>query len=316
MLNFLIRVKADDEEFLSLLPLVMGILNKSEENRVNIIVDEEFDVRDEWFHDRLGIFFISQKKRDSLFGAHHYAANLHEVFNIDYYIDFISDFNSAFLGLAFRAKRKIGLQGGPKSYLYSYSLESFEGLFPDQRKLSVIKYIDELQEKDFSYIKSEETKRVIEKVLFDFKNHGDQNLIKKYEELRNNFSDLKCFGYVPTHLEHDYENFLEAPDQFEVFHHKDEDLVETLKRFDIFITDSPLRAQLALINGIRPMLIMDERDKVLAWSQMDSSIGQLRYDENDLVIYGINEQRALKVPSELEDYLINYNTLRIEPSTS
>ena len=314
MLNFLIRVKGEDSEFLSLLPLIYGVLNKDENNRVSVIVDEDYYVRDFWFHDRLHIFSIPSDKRDSLFGAHHYAANLHDVFNIDYYIDYVSDFNSAFLGLAFRAKRKIGLQGGPKSYLYSYSLEAFNGLFGDQKKLSVIDYIDELNITDFKFLESKEKKTVIEKVLFDFTNYKDDKLVKKYEDIKNNFSDLVSFGYVPTELEPDYESLLNEPDEFEIFHHDDNELVSVIKKFDLFITDSPLRAQVALLNGVRPFLILDENDKVLVWSLMDSGVGQLRYDEEDLVIYGINEERGLKVPAELEDYIINFNTLRLEPS--
>ncbi|MEE3079721.1 MAG: hypothetical protein VX341_10330 [Bdellovibrionota bacterium] len=315
MLNFLIRIKGDDTEFLSLIPLIHGILNKHEDNRVSVIVDEGYEVNDRWFYDRLNIFQIPDKKRDSLFGAHQFAANLHDVFNVDYYIDFVSDFNSAFLGLAFRAKRKIGLQGGPKSYLYSYSLESFDGIFPDQKKLCVVKYIDELAEKDFSYIKSKEVKKVIEKVLFDFTSFKDKALVKKLEDIKNSFSDLASFGYVPSEYEPQYENLLKDPGTFEIFHHPEKEFVNLLERFDLFITDSALRAQVALLNGIRPFLILKEDEKLPVFSQMNSSVGQLRYDEDDLVIYGINEERGLKVLAELEDYIINYNTLRVEPTT-
>ena len=75
MLNFLIRIKGDDTEFLSLIPLIHGILNKHEDNRVSVIVDEGYEVNDRWFYDRLNIFQIPDKKRDSLFGAHQFAAN-------------------------------------------------------------------------------------------------------------------------------------------------------------------------------------------------------------------------------------------------
>ncbi len=313
MLSFLIRVGGEEKEFLSILPLVYGILNKDELNRVHVIVDEGFAVNDKWFHDRLQIYHIPEKKRDSLFGAHHFAANLHEVFNIDFYVDFVCDFNSAFLGLAFRARKKIGLQGGPKSYLYSYSLENFEGLFLDQKKLSVIDVIDIFHKSDFPFMEYRELSREFENVLFDLTSF-DNKLIERYRSIFNQFTDLKCFGWVPTHLSEDFESPFKDEDNIEVFEMPEEKLVEGLERFDLFITNSYIKAQVALLNGVRSFLIMEEGDELVSWAHMDSSVGTLKFDETDLVLYGFDEERALRVPGELEDYIINFNTLRLEPS--
>ncbi len=313
MLSFLIRIKGDDKEFLSILPLVYGILEKNELNRVHIIVDDDFIVNDHWFHNRLKIYHIPKKKRDSLFGAHHFAANLHEVFNIDYYLDFVSDFNSAFLGLAFRARKKIGLQGGPKSYLYSFSLEKFEGLFLDQQKISSLSVLEDFHQSDFKFLKPKELKREFENVLFDLTSL-DETLINRYRNIFNNFEDLKSFGWVPRHLEEGFQNPFGKEDKIELFEMPEEKFTEGLEKFDLFITDSYLKAQVALLNGVRSFLIMNEEEELVTWALMESCVGCLKFDELDLVLYGFDEQRPLRIEGELEDYIINFNTLRLEPS--
>jgi hypothetical protein len=312
MLNFLIRVEGSDKEFTSVLPLVRALLAASEDNRVNIIVDESYIVPSEWMPSRCFVFNIPDDKKDTVFGVHHFAANLHDVFNVDYFIDFVNDFHSAFLGLNFRAKKKIGLQGGPKTYLYNVSMESFPGMFLDQRKLSVLEHIEEVNEEHIQYWSSDVAKEY-ENALIDLTSVYKDNFKDRVLKLTDAFSDVKLFGYVPLDMEASFEE-PRLQEKLELFTQDRRAIIDNIDRFQIVISDSMIFCQLALMKGIRALLIVNEDENIETWSQMNSSMGLLKFDGIDLVKYGIDEEKELRVLSEVEDYILNYYNLRLEPS--
>lgn len=312
MVNFLIRVEGSDKEFTSLLPLLVVLLKKFPEGRINIITDENFIVPSEWLPSRCYVFNIPDSKKETVFGVHHFAANLHEVFNIDYYIDFVNDFYSAFLGLNFRAKKKIGLAGGPKSYLYNVSMESFSGMFPDQKKISVLEHIEGIGLEDVEYIESDIV-REYDKVLFDLSFIEDEGAQEKVSALIQSFEGMKLYGYVPREMEEDFDR-PELMNKLEIFSEFKKDILSNIQRFDIVISDSLLFCQLALLAGRRTLLILPEGQQLEVFNSMTSSHCCLYYEGNDLIKYGIDEARDLRVLGEVQDYILNYFNLRLEPS--
>ncbi|EQC49748.1 hypothetical protein [Bacteriovorax sp. DB6_IX] len=312
MLNILIRVEGSDKEFTSVLPLVRAILASSDDNRVNIITDECYKVPSEWMPKRCYVFNIPDDKKGTVFGVHHFAANLHDVFNVDYFVDFVNDFHSAFLGLNFKAKKKIGLQGGPKTYLYNISMEAFTGMFLDQKKLSVLQHIPEVKESAISYWEASPVKE-FENAIIDLSSINDPIYKQRVLRLTEAFEDIKLFGYVPLEMDADFDH-PELAEKLELFTIDKKEILENIERFQLVISDSMLFSQLAMMKGRRSFIILEEDQNIETWSQMSSTLGILKFEGHDLVKYGIDEEKEMRVLSELEDYIINYYNLRVEPS--
>ena len=311
MINFLIRIIGTERELVSLLPL-LNFLSSKEGVVANIIADEGLDIPSSWLPPKCKLFVIPDNKKKSVFGIHHYAANLHDIFNVDYYFDFINDFQSAFVGLAFRAKKRIGLKGGPKSYLYNTSLERFPGNYLDEQKLSVLEYVKEFKDTQIDFNETE-VKKELHKVCIDLTNIDNDLYRSRIENLIQGFEELSLFGFVPSEAEEDF-NYPDLAKKIELFCEHKKDFFQKQDHFDVVITDSLYMAEKTLLSGNRALLIMNEGEELPVWSKQDSSICALKFLQNDLVQYGIDEEKELRVLSELEDYLINYYELRLEPS--
>ena len=318
MLNFIIRLHGREEEMVTILPLLETIVNASPDYRVNLILDEKNIYNAKWFKERVAIFNIPEEKEKSVFGVHHFAANLHDVFNVDYFIDFVCDFHSAFIGLAFKAKKRIGLAGGPKSYFYTNSMESFTGLFPDEKKLSVLKYIEELKDIKINKI-SVETKKEYHRVCVDLSRYHEEFFLERLELLLPEFEEIEKFFYVPAHLEEEIENddseiLKRLKEQGVFFQTLDDEIIAKLETFDLCISANLLFAELAHLKGCRSLVMKDLDYHFSPCGYIDSSLMLLKYDGIDLVQYGIDELKNLRVISEVYDYIINYFSLRFEPS--
>lgn len=69
-------------------------------------------------------FSYVEEEGNSLPKAHKFAYNLHDVFNIDFFIDFDKTATSAFWGTAFRAKNKLGKASTLRKLLLTKSFEA------------------------------------------------------------------------------------------------------------------------------------------------------------------------------------------------
>ncbi|EQC44771.1 hypothetical protein [Bacteriovorax sp. Seq25_V] len=318
MLNFLIRLHGTEEEMVAILPLLETIVTIQNDNRVNLILDEKSVYNSFWFKERINIFNIPEEKEKSVFGVHHFAANLHDVFNVDYFIDYVNDFHSAFIGLAFKAKKRIGLAGGPKSYFYTHSMESFSGLFPDEKKLSVLKFVEEL--KNSKPIKMiADTKKEYQKICVDLTRFNEELYLERIEALVSTFDEVEKYFYVPAHLEEALEEDdreiikkLKAMGLF--FQSHEDEIISKLETFDLFISSNLLFTQLAHLKGCRALLVKEMGFNLSPCGYVDSSLMILKYEGIDLVQYGIDEVKNLRVISEVYDYIINFYSLRLEPS--
>lgn len=317
MINFLIRIRGNAKEIVGLYPLLFTILKQNQQNKINIIVDEEYDHNQLCLPRGVRTYQIPKSKVDGVFGVHHFAANLHDVFNVDYFIDYICDFHSAFIGLAFKAKKRIGLSGGPKSYFYTHTMESFSGLFDDEKYLSVRKYIPEIENLEIFEIKSEPVKEY-NICLFDLEKFSDEKYLKRISSLFEIF-DLPKFFYVPEHLENLYHEetaeilgMIRASGQ--VFSEKFEELSNKIDTFEIIFTDNYLFAIFCHMQNRRVLFMCDESFSIPNCRYIDLSTFILEFNDTELCRYGINELKDIRIPSEIYDYLLNYYTLRIEPT--
>ncbi len=122
--KFLIHPPDSNYHATRLFPLLHALNAEEGKKEINIIINEEetdvfgvlpFEVK---------VFKIPKSKKDSFFGIHHFAYNLIDVFNIDYYIDLAGNFKSAFFGCTFRSKTRISYKTGLNKYLLTHAFES------------------------------------------------------------------------------------------------------------------------------------------------------------------------------------------------
>ena len=85
--KILIKTPYEKENVFEVFPLLHFLKAAYPESEINLLLDEE----NEYLFSFLEIeanFFVIRKEKRSLIGAHHFAANLNEVFNQDVFIDF------------------------------------------------------------------------------------------------------------------------------------------------------------------------------------------------------------------------------------
>lgn len=317
MLNFLIRIKGEDKQIVSLYPLIYTILKQNQQNRINIIVDEEYIQNQLFLPKGVRTYNIPKSKVDGVFGVHHFAANLHEVFNVDYFIDYICDFHSAFIGLAFKAKKRIGLAGGPKSYFYTHTIPSFGGLFDDEKLISVRKLIPEIENaKPFEF--KIETVREFNLCFIDLSDFQQELYLKRLEVLLE-IIELPIFYYIPPELEEVFvsdesEVLKNIKAKGQVFTDPIESLADKIINFEIVITNNYLFSIFCHLYNRRVLFICDQTFVIPNCRFIDLQTLVLQYSGADLFKYGIGELKDMRIPSEIFDYLLNFYSLRIEPS--
>lgn len=120
--KFLIRASSSDLENALCIPLIHFIHENFSKCEIDIILDEgqfnpfnllPFPVRT----------FTLPHEKSTIAGVHHFAYNLKEVFNIDYYIDLAGGIKEAVLGASFKAIRRIGFATGMHKYLLTDRIE-------------------------------------------------------------------------------------------------------------------------------------------------------------------------------------------------
>ena len=78
-------------------------------------------------------------EKNSLPGIHHFAYNLHDVFNVDLFFDLDDNFKSAFLGLTFRCKERVGFATGLNKLFLTKSYEPrIKPLAPDAHRVDLL----------------------------------------------------------------------------------------------------------------------------------------------------------------------------------
>ncbi len=310
MKKFLLRVKGDEVEFASVLPIANAIVNEHEDNQVAIVYNDTIDVDDFWLPSRCWAYPISKKETESMFAAHKFAANLHDIFNTDFYFDFVNDMYSAVLGLAFRANTKIGLQGGPKSFFYQISLPEFSGEYLDEQKASALKAISG-NYKDLA-IDHHFTHPTISNILIPFPHKYDQVFIDRINFVAECLPTLNLHGYISNEALQDYEE-VKVKKNIKLFNESPNILRRRIDEFDAVITNSLATAQMSRNRGQLAFLMCEEDSDLPHWKYMPETIGQLSFSGNSLLSYGISEMIQLKAFPDLEDYIINYQSLRLVP---
>lgn len=114
MTRVLVKLPFAPEQTVLSFPFLQ-LLGTQEMDELFVIADQGNSTLLEAFGERLiqkaKVFEIPLNKR-GIIGAHHYAMNLNDIFNIDRYIDLESSYGSTSLGVTFKARERIGFERG------------------------------------------------------------------------------------------------------------------------------------------------------------------------------------------------------------
>lgn len=137
MNKILVRLPSGPEKVLASFGFFHALKEKFPASTIQVIVDEV----DERFFHFLDIdveHFLIPEDKLGIMGAHHYAVNLSDVFNIDLYIDLASTVHSALLGRSFRPKESVGFKTFVSQFLYSKIFVPVEDMPLDRKYLFLL----------------------------------------------------------------------------------------------------------------------------------------------------------------------------------
>lgn len=118
-------------DVISCFPFIITLSEEYPKAEINIIVEEGCAFALSFIPFKIKVF-ERPKTKLTLIETHHYCANLHDIFNIDLFVDLENSLNSAFMGFNFRAKERVGYEVRWNKYLLTKK-------FPDPPNLSIEK---------------------------------------------------------------------------------------------------------------------------------------------------------------------------------
>ncbi len=118
-------------DVISCFPLIITLSEEFPKAEINIIVEEGCSLALNFIPFKIKVF-ERPKSRLTLIETHKYCANMHDIFNIDLFLDLENSLNSAFMGYNFRAKERVGYEIKWNKYLLTKK-------FPDQPHLTIEK---------------------------------------------------------------------------------------------------------------------------------------------------------------------------------
>lgn len=225
MKKILIKAPKTKEEILSSYLIVHHLYNDLPEVEISIIVDEQLEKYYHYIPFDIKTYTVNDL-RMSLPAIHKFAYNLHDVFNIDYFFDLQESKESAFYGVAFRAKERYGFDEGFMRGLFLNNLvERNEETSVDFQYLDLLKasglFASELS--TFSGNDDSDTKldSVLKNILLIFEDFSfDEGQIIKL--IKDNFPDstisvysenlgVEFKGINPVHDVDELLNLLQKP---------------------------------------------------------------------------------------------------------
>lgn len=120
--KFLIRASKKEQDNVLAIPLIHFIHSHFDRCEIDVILDESQFNPFALLPFAIRSYFLP-KEKSTIAGVHHYAYNLKEVFNVDYFIDLGGGLKEAFLGVSFKAKKRIGFSRGLQKYLLTHKVE-------------------------------------------------------------------------------------------------------------------------------------------------------------------------------------------------
>lgn len=107
--KILVKLPRQSQELFEVFPFLVTLSEEFPKAEIDLITEDGGSQGLHYLPFKFKVFERPVSKQ-SLIETHHYCANLHDVFNIDLFLDLENSLNSAFMGFNFRAKERVGYE--------------------------------------------------------------------------------------------------------------------------------------------------------------------------------------------------------------
>ncbi len=149
MKKVLIKSSAEAEDIICIFPLLHVLKEKYKADEINIIIESDYKFLLEGLPFESRCWDLPADKKSYL-GIHHWAYNLHDIFNIDLSIDLEDSLKSSFINLCFNPKVRLGSRKGIRYFINNYKLRKD---FEINKLMYGLDILGEFLEDDFSILK-------------------------------------------------------------------------------------------------------------------------------------------------------------------
>lgn len=144
--KILVKFPRNLEDIISCFPFLVTMSEEFPKAEINIIVEENCSLAFNFLPFKVRVF-ERPKTKLNLIETHHFCANLHDIFNIDLFLDLEGSLNSAFMGFNFRAKERVGYELKWNKHLLTKRLPAQPQMSIEKKAMKLLEFI---LEKDFS----------------------------------------------------------------------------------------------------------------------------------------------------------------------
>lgn len=161
--KILVKFPRSKEDVMQCLPFIVTLSEEFPKAEINIIVEEKCSLILLFLPFKVKVFERPASKL-SLVETHHYCANMHDIFNVDLFLDLESSLNSAFLGFNFRAKERVGYEVRWNKYLLTKKFPEPSNLSVEKRAMRLLELYLNKDLKDVRISKNRETGQSISNI--------------------------------------------------------------------------------------------------------------------------------------------------------
>jgi ADP-heptose:LPS heptosyltransferase len=161
--KILVKFPREKNDVVRCLPFIVTLSEEFPKAELNAIVEEGCSLVLSFLPFKVRVFERPANKL-SLIETHHYCANMHDIFNIDLYLDLEGSLNSAFMGFNFRAKERVGYEIKWNKYLLTKKFPNPENLPIGKKSMKLLELYLNKDLKDVRISKMRETGKSIESI--------------------------------------------------------------------------------------------------------------------------------------------------------
>lgn len=317
MKKYLVHLPADPERLFLAIPFFMNLQEKiTEEDELNLIGPKEIQPFLKFFPSKGRFFELTDKK--GMLARHHYAYNLLDVFNIDYYFDLEGDAVSNATGFLFRSKKRFGVF---ESFLGKF----FLGKRIDSREIDFCwdkAYLDLYKafDPDHPAIPLYKVKNVLSNVeslegptLILLTKTLDASFFP-FDEFLSQYEDGKIIWYYEEEPEDRDEEYDPSLDRSKITIKKllasnPKELFQQIILAKVVLSDTPYWALWASMVGV-PTMFFSEKEQNRAYlpTMFDHTPLIAKYQEGEYQIMGSDGFESVESESSIIQYLQELST--------
>jgi ADP-heptose:LPS heptosyltransferase len=166
--KILVKLPRNNNEVFETFPFLITLSEEFPKAEINVITEDGGSSSFMYLPFKIKVFERPVHKQ-SLIETHHYCANLHDVFNIDIYLDLENTLNSSFMGFNFRAKERVGYEVKWNKYLLTKRFPNPIGLTTEDKSMKLLENFLQRSFSDVRISKSHEAGTLVEKIEALFK---------------------------------------------------------------------------------------------------------------------------------------------------